>query len=342
MVPDNLHLRHCLLFQFHASKNASQAHIAICQVYGDGVLNYRTCLKWFQRFEAGEFDLEDKERSGRPLEPIDEKLNALLEENPCQSTRELANQLNISHTSVSNHLHRMGKIIKLGKWIPHQLTETNIINRFNTCLFLLAKYQKKDFLWKLITGDEKWIFFENPHNNKAYLDPGQTPPQVSKRDIHGKKVMLCVWWDTKGIIYYELLEPNQTVNADRYSSQLRRLSGALDIQRPYNGHGRRKVILQHDNARPHVAKLTKDTILELGWEVLPHPAYSPDLAPSDYYLFRSLQHSLAGQSFKNREEVKKHLDDFFAGHDPRWYREGIRKLPEKWSKVIANDGNNFD
>ncbi len=67
----------------------------------------------------------------------------------------------------------MGKVLKLGKWIPYQLTEANIIKRFNTNgLFLLAKYQNKDFLWKIITGDEKWIYFENPVNKKAYLDPG--------------------------------------------------------------------------------------------------------------------------------------------------------------------------
>lgn len=95
--------------------------------------------------------------------------------------------------------------------------------------------------------------------------------------------MKGVWWDIKGVVYYELLEPNKTINADLYSKQLVNSSSALESKRPYTGKGSRKVILLHDNARPHVAKTTLATIERLGWEVLPHPEYSPDLAPSDYY-----------------------------------------------------------
>ena len=51
----------------------------------------------------------------------------------------------------------------------------------------------------------------------------------------------------------------------------------------------RKVILQHDNARPHTALLTLKKIENVGWEVLPHPPYSPELAPSDYLLFGTVK-----------------------------------------------------
>jgi [histone H3]-lysine36 N-dimethyltransferase SETMAR len=61
-----------------------------------------------------------------------------------------------------------------------------------------------------------------------------------------------------------------------------------------------------------VALITKETIMELGWEELPHPAYSPDLAPSDYHLFRSIEHFLQEKSFRNHEELKKELDFFFS------------------------------
>jgi transposase len=52
------------------------------------------------------------------------------------------------------------------------------------------------------------------------------------------------------------------------------------------------VILQHDNARPHTANMIKAAIQELDWEILPHPPYSPELALSDYQLFRSLSNNL--------------------------------------------------
>ena len=68
------------------------------------------------------------------------------------------------------------------------------------------------------------------------------------------------------------------------------------------------VLLLHDNARPHVAQLTAQKIEELDWEPLLHPAYSPDIAPSDFYLFRSLEHSLAEKQFENGQaDIESHL-----------------------------------
>ena len=72
-----------------------------------------------------------------------------------------------------------------------------------------------------------------------------------------------------------------------------RLSRALREKRPQYKQRREKVILQHDNARPHVAKPVKTYLETLKSEVLPYSPYSPDIAPSDYYLLRPMAHSLA-------------------------------------------------
>ncbi|GFW76638.1 histone-lysine N-methyltransferase SETMAR [Trichonephila clavipes] len=70
---------------------------------------------------------------------------------------------------------------------------------------------------------------------------------------------------------------------------------------------RKAVVFHHDNARPHTSLVTRQKLLELGWDVLPHPPYSPDHAPSDYFLFRSLQNSLNGKNFNNDDDVKSYL-----------------------------------
>ena len=210
----------------------------------------------------------------------------LLEEDPRRSSRELALSLSVSHATVLNRLKALGKVQKVGKWVPDKLSEVNISQRLSICASLSSRQKKKSFLWKIVTGDEKWLYYDNPVNKKQWLSPGQAPLLCSKPEIHRKKGMLCVWWDMKGIIYYELLDPKKNVTADIYSQQLTRVSEALERKRAFTGKGKRKVILLHDNARPHVAKTTQSTIVKLGWEVLSHPAYSPDLAPSDYHLFR--------------------------------------------------------
>ena len=97
------------------------------------------------------------------------------------------------------------------------------------------------------------------------------------------------------VIHYELLKPNETITGERYRTQLMRLSQALREKQPQYEQRHEKVILQHDNAPPHVVKPVKTYLETLKWEVLPHPPYSPDIAPSDYYMFWSMAHGLADQ-----------------------------------------------
>jgi histone-lysine N-methyltransferase SETMAR len=145
--------------------------------------------------------------------------------------------------------------------------------------------------------------------------------------------MLCIWWDWKGILYYDLLPRNQTINSDVYCSQLDRLKAAIDQKRRelVNPKG---VVFHHDNARPHVYSATRQKLMQLGWDVLLHPLYSPDLAPSDYHLFRSLQSCLKGKNFTSPEACKNHLEQFFALKTGAFCMDGIMKLPEGWLKVI--------
>ena len=107
------------------------------------------------------------------------------------------------------------------------------------------------------------------------------------------------------VIYYELLKLNETITGDRCRTQLILLSRALCEKRPQYEQRHEKVILQHDNARPHVAKPVKSYLQTLKWEVLPHPPYFPDIAPSDYYLFWSMAHGLANQQFHSYEDIDK-------------------------------------
>ena len=109
--------------------------------------------------------------------------------------------------------------------------------------------------------------------------------------------MLSVWWGFKGIVYFELLPRNQTINSSVYGHQLMKLDKEIKGKRPELATCR-GVIFHRDNDRPYTSLVTSKKLLELDWEVIPHPPYSPDLAPSDYHLFRSLQNHLNGKSFE--------------------------------------------
>ena len=90
---------------------------------------------------------------------------------------------------------------------------------------------------------------------------------------------------------------------------------------------------------PHRSSVACQTINDLQWELLSHPTYSPDTAPTDYYLFHSLQNTLAEQHFKTEDEVRKVIDEFIASKDQAFWRRGIHQLPERWQSVVEASGD---
>ena len=135
--------------------------------------------------------------------------------------------------------------------------------------------------------------------------PEHASTSMARPNIHGAKVMLCIWWAHLGVVYYELLKPSETITGDRHRTQLMLLNRALKEKQLQFQERHDKVILQHGNARQHVTRPLKTYLETLKWEVLPHPSYSPNVAPSDYHLFRSMAHGLAHLHFRFYEEVEK-------------------------------------
>ena len=126
----------------------------------------------------------------------------------------------------------------------------------------------------------------------------------------------------KGLLYYELLKPGETVNAGRYRQQLINLNHALIEKRPEWARRHGRIILLHDNASSHTPpNLRKKPSKRSNGRSYPHPPYSPDLAPSDYHLFRSkkMARGLADQHFANYEEVAKWLESWLASKGEKFY-----------------------
>ncbi|GFO14300.1 LReO_3 protein [Plakobranchus ocellatus] len=113
-------------------------------------------------------------------------------------------------------------------------------------------------------------------------------------------------------------ELGQCINAARYCSTLDRLKEAIRRKRP--GLLRRGVVLQHDNATPHSANLTQQWLQRYGWEILPHPAHSPDLAPSDFHLFGPLKCHLGGMAFETEDDLISELRNWFDNLDVDFFR----------------------
>ena len=317
-----MHFRHILLYYFRKGKNASQAHKKLCAVYGNEALKERQCQNWFAKFRSGDFSVKNAQRSGRPVEVDESHIKAIIDSDRHSTTREIAEKLNVSHTCIQKKLKQLGHVKKLDLSVPHQLKEIHLMQRISICDSLLRRNEIDPFLKRLVTGDEKWIVYT-----------AQATPEA---EIHQEKIMLSVWWDYKGILYFELLPRNQTINSNEYVRQLAKLSDAVQEMRPELANCK-GVIFQHDNANLYTSLVTRK-LLKLGWDVLSHPPNSPDLAPSDYHLFHSMQNSLNSTIFSDADDVKSHLIQFFGGKDQKFYEDGIMTLPERWQKVIDKNG----
>lgn len=291
-VPTTYDLRGALVFCYHLKKNAAESHRMLEEAYGTHAPSLRTCKRWFERFRDNDFDVRNEERGRPPKKFEDTELQEILDEDDTLSQQQMAKMLNVDQATISRRLKDMGKIQKCGKWVPHKLTERQQENRKVICEMLLQRQQRKGFLHRIVTGDEKWIYFENPKCKKSWVSPGQPSTSTAKPDRFGKKRMLCVWWDQKGVVYHELLKPGETVNTDRYRQQIINLNHSLIEKRPEWATKHGKVIFLHDNAPSHKAIPVQETIKSLGWDLLPPPLYSPDLAPSDYHLFSSMGYAL--------------------------------------------------
>lgn len=326
--------RHSLLYEFFLGHTAAAAYRNLLKVFGTETPSERTCQFWFNKFKAGRFSIEDEARTGRPVELQNEELFKLVASEPQMTTREMASKLGCCQYTIVKHLAELDFVQKLGAWVPHHLTQVQKMHRVSICSSLLSRKRRKDWVREVVTGDEKWVLYVNHTRKRQWLPRVVEPDPEPKPEIHEKKVLISVFWDSKGIVWWELLPANVTIKASIYCDQLEIVAKAIPEKRP----NLQKVIFLHDNARPHVAKETRKKLEELDWEVLPHPAYSPDLAPTDYHLFRELAFQFKEKSFDDFEHLKSSISDFFSSLPPEFFVKGIDDLPRRWHTVVDNDG----
>ena len=95
----------------------------IFALYGEGSVTDRMCQKWFAKFHAGDFLLDEVSRLGRPVEVDSDQIETLIENNQRYTTREIADILKISKSSIENHLRQLGYVNRFDVWLPCKLSE---------------------------------------------------------------------------------------------------------------------------------------------------------------------------------------------------------------------------
>ncbi|XP_018376647.1 PREDICTED: histone-lysine N-methyltransferase SETMAR-like [Trachymyrmex cornetzi] len=178
MSENKVHFWHILLYYFKKGKRAAEAHRKMCGVYGDDALTEHAAQKWFAKFRSGDTSLEDGSRSGRLTEVDSNDIKALVEQNRTLKMREIAETLKIG-------------------WNPAR---------------------KRPVSQTKVTGDEKWIIYDNIVCKRSWGTAGEPPNATPKAGLHPKKILLSIWWDHRGMLFYELLPQGKTIDSKVYCS----------------------------------------------------------------------------------------------------------------------------
>ncbi|GFW43068.1 mariner Mos1 transposase [Trichonephila clavipes] len=169
-------------------------------------------------------------------------------------------------------------------------------------------------------------------------------PKEAVTDENIKKVHKIIF-DNRKVKLIEIAETlkiskervGKTINNDYYVALLERLKDEIAEKRPHVK--KKKVLFHQDNAPCHKSMNSMTKLHELGFELLLHPPYNPDLAPSDFFLFSDLKKRLAGQKFCADEEVIAETEANFKAEDKLYYKNGIEKLYGCYNRCIALKGN---
>lgn len=334
-------IRAIFLYEFKLGRKAAETARNINDAIGLGTVQERTVQLWFKKFRSGDESLEDEEGRGRPSEVDNDQLRAIIEADTLKTTREVAEELNVNQSTIVRHLVQIGKVKKLDKWVPHELTENQKNRRFEVSSSLLLRNKNDPFFDRIVTCDEKWILYDNQRRSAQRLDRDEAPKHFPKPKLHQKKVMVTVWWSEAGLIHYSFLNPGETITAENYGQQIDEMHQKLQRMCPALVN-RKGPILLHDNARPHVAQSTLQKLNELGYQTLPHPPYSPDLSPTDYHFFKHLDNFLQGKRFNNQAAAQNAFEEFAASRTLEFYATEINKLVSRWQKCVECNGFYFD
>ena len=170
-----------------------------------------------------------------------------------------------------------------------------------------------------------------------WTGPGESALKKAKTVRSARKVMATIFWDSSGIILIDYLQSRITITGEYYASLLDRFDAILKEKRLHLA--KKKVLFHHDNAPAHTSSIATAKLFDLRYEILPHPPYSPDLAPSDYFLFLNMKIWLVGKRFSSNEEVIAASNEHFEEFDKNYFSEGIKKLEHRYNKCIELKGD---
>lgn len=324
-----------------------EIHDDLVQTLEQSAPSYPTVARWYREFKCGRESCEDAHAGGPPAtvttqENID-KVHDIVMADRRVTVRYIAECTGLSTGAVHNILTNnlcMNKVS--ARWVPRNLTLDQKRIRVTCSRELLDRYRanSQDFLSRFVTEDETWVHHFDPESKQSSMQWKHTSSPTPKKfrvQPSARKIMASVFWDAKGIVLVDYLEHGATITGQYYAELMPKLRAAIKSKR--RGMLARGVLLHQDNAPAHKSHVAMAAIHAAGFEVVDHPPYSPDLAPSDFHLFPKLKQHLRGQVFPDDNAVMDAVTAWFHEQEESFFQQGIEALERRWTKCIEIAGD---
>ncbi|GFU85007.1 histone-lysine N-methyltransferase SETMAR [Trichonephila clavipes] len=185
-------IQYILQFFFDKGENANQVAEIANGVYGADTVTANYVQFWFHRFRSGIFDVKDAPRTGRPVVENVDKITEIIEADRHVSSSSIAQKVKIDHKTVLSHLCKVGFKKKLDVWELHQLTPKYKMDRISICEALAKRNEINPFLERMVTGDEKWVTYDNIVRKRSWSKRGEAVQTVAKPGLNARKVLLSI------------------------------------------------------------------------------------------------------------------------------------------------------
>ncbi|XP_071093101.1 histone-lysine N-methyltransferase SETMAR-like [Haliotis cracherodii] len=259
------------------------------------------CPHHSKEFKRGRVNLEDEPRPGRPGEVTNDQ------------TSEAVRQLVVKDRRMK--VSEMAKAMDISEGSVHTILHDRLSMR------------KLSARWvpKCLSDDQKAV--------RASMCQALLTQCSRDADNFTERI---VTGDETWIHHYDPETKEQNYYWRVHSDLLDRLRTAILAKR--RGKITKGVLLQHDNARVHTCRLAVAAVKRNRFKVLPHPPYSPDLAPSDYFLFPNLKKKLRGRHFRSDDELTTAVEGWLHEQPHGVYHNGLLALTHRWTKCIDLNG----
>lgn len=337
---ENLEFRSVVRFLLLKGLQKNEIVIEIQSAYKNQSPCTATIYNWIREFKCGRTNIHDAERSGRPIEIGDEKslkLQKIIRSERRITQSQIANRINISKYSVQTMLSQLGVRKLCSRFVPRFLTAEMRQMRKEACQQNLELFveTRTALIDNLITMDETSLSLfttEGKRESSEWRFQDEKPPKKLKCATTTRKcLMLSVFWNRMGVIKLDFTK--EKLNADYYCALLE------DVRKIKRKPRNDFIWFHHDNAPIHTAQKTRNKMNELGLHCIAQPPYSPDLAPSDFYLFHRLKKYLKGHLFENSDELQKTATEYFNGLEPDFFSKAFDELIKRWQKCFDSDGD---